>query len=82
MSCPFGSSSVSVSVSNNGFSFSGATDFQITVTNYAIGVAPSTASVSAGQTAIYQVTVASQGGRLQLDVPRLGYRMLLVEQAP
>jgi hypothetical protein len=26
--------------------------------------------------------VALQGGRLQLDVPRLGYRMLLVEQAP
>ena len=68
MSCPFGASSVSVSASSNGFSFSGTTDFQITVTNYSVGVAPSAASVSAGQTAIYQVTVASQGGPFGSDV--------------
>jgi hypothetical protein len=62
ISCPFGTTNVSVSASNNGSAFSPASNIQITVTNFGVAVAPSSASVDAGQTATYQVTVGSQGG--------------------
>jgi Subtilase family/Abnormal spindle-like microcephaly-assoc'd, ASPM-SPD-2-Hydin len=62
MSCPFGTTNVSVSASNNGSAFSSASNVQITVTNFGVAVSPSSASVNAGQTATYQVTVSAQGG--------------------
>lgn len=62
LTCPFGTSSVRVSASNNGVSFSDATPLQITVTNFAVGAAPASATVVAGQSATYRVTLAAQGG--------------------
>jgi hypothetical protein len=62
MSCPFGTTSVSVGASNNGVAFSPATNVRITVTNFGVGVTPGSATISAGQRAVYQVSVSSQGG--------------------
>jgi hypothetical protein len=62
MTCPAGASVVSVAASNNGITYSGTIDFQIAVTDFAIGVSPDSASVSAGQSSRHIVTVAPQGG--------------------
>jgi hypothetical protein len=63
MTCPVGTSSVTgVSASNNGFSFSAATDMQITVTDFSVAVSPASAAVASGRNATYVVTVSSQGG--------------------
>jgi hypothetical protein len=68
MTCPAGTSSVSVSASNNGVAFSPATDMQITVTDFAIAVAPTAATIAAGGTAQYVVTVSPQGGAFKSAV--------------
>ena len=62
LTCPFGTSSVRVSASNNGVSFSDATPLQITVTSFAVGASPASATVAAGQAATYRVTLSAQGG--------------------
>jgi ASPM-SPD-2-Hydin domain-containing protein/subtilase family protein len=62
ITCPFGTSSVSVSASNNGFAFGGATDLDITVTDFSTDVSPGSAAIGAGQSAQFVVTVAPQGG--------------------
>jgi hypothetical protein len=62
MTCPVGTTAVSVSASNNGVSFSPATDMQVTVTDFAIAVAPNAPTVPAGGSATYLVTVSPQGG--------------------
>jgi hypothetical protein len=62
MTCPLGTSTVSVSASNNGVSFSPAVDLQITVTSFGIGASPGSVTVTAGQPATFQVTLSPQGG--------------------
>ncbi len=62
LNCPFGTSRVSVAASNNGVAFSAASNIQITVTNFGVGAQPASATVPAGQSAVYQVAVAAQGG--------------------
>ena len=62
LNCGFGTTKLSVSASNNGVAFSSATDVQITVTNFSLGVSPGAATVAAGQSASFQVTLAPQGG--------------------
>ena len=62
MNCPFGMTNLSVMASNNGLSFSPAANLQITVTNFGVSVAPAGATVTAGQSATYTVTVAPQFG--------------------
>jgi hypothetical protein len=62
MTCPLGTSTVSVSASNNGVAFSPAVDLQITVTSFGIGAAPGSVTVTAGQPATFQVTLSPQGG--------------------
>jgi len=62
MTCPAGANVVSVAASNNGITYSGTIDFQIAVTDFAVGVSPDNASVSAGQSSRHVVTVAPQGG--------------------
>ncbi len=62
MNCPFGTTSVSVGASNNGVSFSDSTPIQVTVTNFAVAATPNSATVAAGQSASYRVTLAAQGG--------------------
>ncbi len=62
MTCPVGTSSVSVSASNNGGSFSAAADMQITITDFSVAVSPASAAVASGRNATYVVTISSQGG--------------------
>ncbi|MFB3923482.1 MAG: choice-of-anchor D domain-containing protein [Terriglobia bacterium] len=68
MTCGFGSNSVSVSASNNGVSFSEPADVQIVVTNFDVGVSPSTQTVTAGQSADYTVTVSGVGGPYTIPI--------------
>jgi hypothetical protein len=62
MTCPLGTSNVSVAASNGRFAFSSPSPLQVTVTSFAIGSVPSTATVTAGQAAHYQVSVIPQSG--------------------
>ena len=62
MTCPAGSNAVSASASNNGITYSGAIDFQIAVTDFALNASPDNAAVTAGQSSRHVVTVAPQGG--------------------
>jgi hypothetical protein len=62
LKCPFGASTVHVSASNNGVSFTDAHDVKITVTNFGVGASPASNTVTAGNAASYSVTVTAQGG--------------------
>jgi hypothetical protein len=53
---------VSVSASNSGVAFSPAVTMAVTVTNFSVAVSPESATVTAGQSAAFQVTVTPQGG--------------------
>ena len=62
MTCGFGSNAVSVQASNNSVSYSAGQNFTINVTNFAIDAQPVTATVTAGQSATYTVTLTPIGG--------------------
>jgi hypothetical protein len=62
LKCPFGASTVHVSASNNGVSFTDAQDVKITVTNFGVGASPASNTVPAGTAASYAVTVSASGG--------------------
>jgi hypothetical protein len=62
LDCSFGTTSVTVSASSNGVAFSSPADLRITVTDFALAVSPASVGVTAGQAAVYQVTVSSSGG--------------------
>ena len=62
MTCPFGSSTVSVGASNNGVGFASTTDLEITVTDFTTGVSPSSATLAPGGSATFGVTIAPVGG--------------------
>lgn len=68
MNCPFGTNNINVSASNNGLSFSSASDVQIVVTNFVVGVLPATQTITAGQSADYAVTVSAVGGAYTNDI--------------
>jgi hypothetical protein len=62
LTCPFGTSDVAVRASSNGISFSESARLTITVSDFSVAAAPAAASIRAGQSATYQVTVTPQGG--------------------
>jgi hypothetical protein len=62
MTCPFGASAISVSAANNGVAYSEPSDFQVNVTNFAVDVSPATATVTAGSSSNFIVTLTSQNG--------------------
>jgi len=62
MTCPFGPSTVSVGVTNNGVGFAATTDLDITVTDFTIDVTPSGATVPIGGSATFAVSVTPVGG--------------------
>jgi hypothetical protein len=62
MTCPVGTTNVSVSASNSGTAFSSATSMQITVTGFSVSATTPSASVQPGQAAQYQLTIAPVGG--------------------
>jgi hypothetical protein len=62
VNCPFGTSTVTLTGTNNGVTFTAPSTVRITVSNFKVGVSPASASVNAGQAASYNVTVAPQLG--------------------
>jgi Subtilase family len=62
VTCPFGTNSESLTVTNNGVTLSQAASLQITVTNFVITASPSTASVTPGRSAAYVLTINGQNG--------------------
>jgi hypothetical protein len=62
MTCPLGTTAVSVGASSGGPAFSSPTPLQVTVTSFTIGSSPSSATVTAGQPAHYQLSVTPQAG--------------------
>ena len=68
MTCPVGTSSVNVTASNNGFGFGGATDLDITVTDFSIDLSPGNATLVAGQSATFVVTITPQGGAYRTPI--------------
>jgi len=68
MTCPVGANAVSVAASNNGVAFSEAVDLQIVVTDFALSVAPDTATVTSGQSSRHVVTIPPQGGAYNSEV--------------
>jgi len=68
MTCPFGSTDVSVAASNNGFGFADSSDVKVIVTDFALDTAPSSATVAAGNAASYKITVAPQNGPYNSEI--------------
>ena len=68
MTCPFGTNAVTVSASNNGVGFSSSSDLSITVTDFSLNVSPSSATLAAGQSATFAVTVSPQNGRFSTPI--------------
>ncbi|HEV3214768.1 MAG TPA: choice-of-anchor D domain-containing protein [Vicinamibacterales bacterium] len=68
LNCPFGTTNVSVRASNNGTTFSPASDLQITVTNFSMTATPGTTAVASGQSATFSATVSAQGGAFTAPV--------------
>ncbi len=62
LNCPFGTSDVKVSASNNGLAFSPVHDVRVTVTSFTMSVAPTGVTVAGGNAATYTVTATAQGG--------------------
>jgi hypothetical protein len=62
MPCGFGANNVTVSASNNNVTYPPLAPLQVVVTDFGVGVAPGSATVTAGQSATYVVTASAQGG--------------------
>ena len=62
MTCPLGTSNVSVSASNGGTAFSATSAVQVTVTGFSVTSSPTSATVTAGQAAHYTVNITPQSG--------------------
>ena len=68
LACPFGTTTVKVSGSNNGRSYSSTHEVKITVSNFTLGASPASATVAAGNVATYNVTVSAQGGAFNAPI--------------
>ncbi|MCJ7502159.1 MAG: S8 family serine peptidase [Acidobacteriia bacterium] len=62
VTCPFGTNNQTLTVTNNGVTLSQAASVQITVSNFTVGVSPSSVTVSRGQSATYTLSVNPQYG--------------------
>jgi hypothetical protein len=62
VTCPFGTSTMTLTVTNNDVTIPSPDSVQVTVTDFAIGVSPTSATVNRGQSATYTVTVSPQFG--------------------
>ncbi len=60
--CPFGVSTMNLTVTNNDVTLSTPDSVEITVTDFDVGVSPASASVSRGQSANYTVNLTPQFG--------------------
>jgi hypothetical protein len=68
LTCPPGSSALSITASNNGVTFSDPKDLQIVVTDYTVDVSPAAVSLTAGQSSTHVVTVAPVNGPFNSEV--------------
>jgi hypothetical protein len=62
VNCPFGTSTVTLTATNNSVTFTSPVRVQITVSNFKVGASPTSATVKAGQAGVYTVTVTPQLG--------------------
>ncbi len=62
LNCPFGTSAVTATATNNGVTLTPPASLQITVTNFALGISATQATVKAGGSTNITVTVTPQGG--------------------
>jgi hypothetical protein len=62
VNCPFGASNLSLTATNNAVTLTPSASLQITVTSFKLAVSPAQASVAAGQSANFTITVAPQYG--------------------
>ncbi len=62
VTCPFGTNNVSLVVTNNGVTLSSSASVQVMVSDFTVAASPSSATVRAGQTASYTLTVQPQMG--------------------
>ena len=62
VTCPFGTSTMTLTITNNQVTIPSLDSVQVTVTDFAIGVSPTSATVNRGQSASYTVTVSPQFG--------------------
>jgi hypothetical protein len=60
MTCAFGANAVTVSASNNGFAYSDAHDITVTVSTFSSAVSPAAATLAAGKSATFLVTLTPQ----------------------
>jgi len=60
VTCPFGTNSETLTVTNNAVTLSQAASVQITVSNFTVGGSPSSVTVSRGQSAAYSLSVNPQ----------------------
>ncbi|HEV2382058.1 MAG TPA: S8 family serine peptidase [Terriglobia bacterium] len=60
--CTPGANTVNLSASNNGVTFTPATTIKVTATSFAVTASPASASVTAGQSATYTISVSPQMG--------------------
>jgi hypothetical protein len=68
MTCAPGTNAVSVGASNNNFAFGANVDLQIVVTDFAVNVAPTAATVAAGASSTHVVTVTPQNGPFNTEI--------------
>ena len=68
LTCPSGTSTVSVAASSNGFGYSDPVELQIVVTDYAVEVTPAVVTLAPGGTSRHLVTVVAQGGAFGSEV--------------
>jgi len=68
MTCPAGTSAVSVAASNNNFAYGATRDLQITVTDFSVDVSPPLATLAAGATSSHVVTVTPVGGPYNSEI--------------
>jgi len=62
VNCPFGTSTANLTATDNGVTLTAPVTVRITVSNFKVGVSPASATVTAGQTASYNVTATPQLG--------------------
>jgi hypothetical protein len=68
LTCPAGTSTVSVAATSNGVAYSDPVELQIVVTDYSVDVTPATAALAPGGSSRHVVTVTPQGGAYNSDV--------------
>ncbi len=66
--CPFGTSNMSLAVTNNGITVPNPSKIQVTVTDFNVAVSPASATVSRGQNASYTVALTPRIGSFNAPI--------------